>query len=376
MAAARLLHGRRVVNVGVAPRVQAIDAHGTRRKIKLRIAGDTRAEGAGVQRRKRVSSGQNDTMMSDSDEWNVRLMRERSHGTAGLPDLYEIGAGTCPMCNEPCSSTPGLREREVMTPIASSRLYDRVACALALVVQRLSQQAWRTIERRSMTARFEERVRERERIARELHDTLLQGTQALILSVQAVSTCLRPDDPMRGMLTDALRRADAVMTQVRDRIQNLRAAKGVAVDLAEALANAWQDLGGECELRIVVEGSSRELEADAGDEISLIGREALTNALRHSKAKVIEAQIVFCDDKLRLCVRDDGVGLDKEVLGAGSPAGHWGLSGMRERAQRLSGTLVIWSAPGAGTEIELTVPAASAYRSHRSARSAPWSVRE
>lgn len=237
-----------------------------------------------------------------------------------------------------------------------------------MMVQRLLQHAARALERRNMAARFEERVRERERIARELHDTLLQGTQALLLSVQGLSTRLRQDDPMHGRLTDALRRAEAVMTQGRDRIQNLRATPDIAVDLVESLANAWRDLGKESELRILVEGRARELQPEAGDEIALIGREALTNALRHSKAQVIEAQIVFGDDKLCLYVRDDGVGLRKESVGADSLAGHWGLSGMRERARMISARLAIWSAPGAGTEIELTVPAASAYRSHAARR--------
>ena len=257
----------------------------------------------------------------------------------------------------------GPREREVMAQMVPSRLSKGVGGGLGMVVRRLLEQAGRALERRSMTARFEERVRERERIARELHDTLLQGAQALILSVQALSTRVRPDDPMHVMLTDTLRRADAVMTQGRDRIQNLRAATGANVDLARFLADAWRDLGGESELRILIEGRSRELEVIAADEISLIAREALTNALRHSKANLIEAQIVFGDDKLRLCVRDDGVGLGKEVLGTGSLAGHWGLSGMRERARRIFASLAIWSAPGAGTEVELIVPAASAYRS-------------
>ncbi|MEO8938117.1 MAG: histidine kinase [Burkholderiaceae bacterium] len=280
-------------------------------------------------------------MASDSYEWNVGKVPERSHGTSDLSGLSEIGDGTCPMWNESRSSKLGLREQKAMTHVASSRLHARMVWALGMIVQRLSHHAGWALERRGMTARFEERVRERERIARELHDTLLQGTQALLLSVQALSTRLRPDDPMRDMLTDTLRRADVAMTQGRDRIQNLRAATGAAVDLAESLANAWRDLGGECELRIIVEGPPRELEPDAGDEISLIEREALANALRHSKAKVIEAEIVFCDDELRLCIRDDGVGLGKKVLGSGSPAGYWGLSGMRERAQRLLASLVI-----------------------------------
>jgi len=174
---------------------------------------------------------------------------------------------------------------------------------------------------------------------------------------------MQADDPMREVLADTLLRADALMTQARDRIQNLRDASGASVDLAQSLASAWRDLGGEKDFRILVEGQTRELKQDAADEIALIGREALTNALRHSKAQAIEAQIFFGDDRLWLSVRDDGVGIDKDLLSARSLAGHWGLSGMQERARRVLASLVISSAPGAGTEIALAVPASSVYRS-------------
>lgn len=204
-------------------------------------------------------------------------------------------------------------------------------------------------------------MRERERIARELHDTLLQGTQALLLAVHALVAGIRPDDPMRRKLTETLARADDLMTQGRDRIQNLRATDGGDVDLAQSLANAWRDLGGEKKFSILVEGPSRGLLPDAGDEIALIAREALSNALRHSKANAIEAQIVFGEDMLRLRVRDDGVGFGDRTLGAKTLAGHWGLLGMRERAGRICSRLTIWSSPGAGTEIELMVPGKSAY---------------
>jgi len=225
----------------------------------------------------------------------------------------------------------------------------------------------------SIEARFEERLRERERIARELHDTLLQGAQSLIIVVNTLLARMQPGDPMRDMLANTLRRAETLMTQGRDRIRNLRDASRASVNLPQYLADAWRDLGGQKDFRIVVEGRSRELDPVAGDEIALISREALTNALYHSKAKAIEAQINFEEDVLRLYVRDNGVGLAKDILDASSLAGHWGLSGMRERSQNIRGDLVISSASGVGTQIELAVPASSAYpsKSCRSSKSVP-----
>lgn len=258
---------------------------------------------------------------------------------------------------------PGLRRQKIMAHAVSRSLNKRTGRAVRVVARQRLRHARLPPGRAGTSIRFEERVRERERIARELHDTLLQGTQALLLMVQTLSIRMQPDDPMRGMLTGTLLRAEALMAQGRDRIQNLRSVPGAAVDLAQHLANAWRDLGGEREFRILVEGQSRELEPDAGDEIALIAREALTNALLHSRAKAIEAQVVFEADQLRLFVRDNGVGLGQDVLGPPSLAGRWGLAGMRERAQSIFASLAISSAPGTGTEIELVVPASSAYRS-------------
>lgn len=228
--------------------------------------------------------------------------------------------------------------------------------------KRLHDLGPRALLQRRVDIRFEERLRERERIARELHDTLLQGAQALLLSLQAIAARTRPDDPMRVALTEALRRADEVLAEARDRIQDLRGSASRVVDLAESLATAWRDLAGEKQFRMDVEGSPRALNPGVGDEIAGVGREALTNALRHSGAGVIEVQVVFEEERLRLFVRDDGVGFAAGNSSGGTQAGHWGLLGMRERARLMGAQLEIWSARGAGTEIALSVPAASAYR--------------
>jgi signal transduction histidine kinase/ligand-binding sensor domain-containing protein len=219
--------------------------------------------------------------------------------------------------------------------------------------------------------RYEERMAERERIARELHDTLLQGTQALVLKVQAASTRIRNDEPAHAMLEEALTRADEVMAEGRDRIQDLRIPAQANSDLPEALAAVGSQLarGREVAFQVLVEGGRRELKSLVRDEAYQIGREALLNAFRHAQAKAIEVQIVFADD-LRMRVRDDGVGIDARALEGGPPAGHWGLQGMRERGNRTGADIEIWSRPGGGTEIELRISGTRAY-ADRSVI-APW----
>ena len=219
--------------------------------------------------------------------------------------------------------------------------------------------------------RYEERMAERERIARELHDTLLQGTQALILKVQAVSTRIGYDEPAHAILEEALTRADEVMAEGRDRIQDLRIPSQATSALPESLATVGNELarGREVAFQVVVEGGRRELKPLVRDEAYQIGREALLNAFRHAQAKAIEVQIVFAND-MQMRVRDDGVGIDARALEGGAPAGHWGLQGMRERANKMGADIEIWSRPNGGTEIELRISGTRAY-ADRSVI-APW----
>ena len=113
--------------------------------------------------------------------------------------------------------------------------------------------------------------------------------------------------------------------------------------------------------RVLVEGTPRSLDPILRDEIYRIVREALRNAFHYAQARRIETEITYGDPLFRLRVRDDGNGIDPEVLGQGSRAGHWGLPGMHERAKRIGGELNVWSRPGAGTEVELTIPGSIAY---------------
>lgn len=216
----------------------------------------------------------------------------------------------------------------------------------------------------AVRGRLEERIVERERIARELHDTLLQGFQGLILRFQAAAERIPPREPARQMMERALERADQVMVEGRDRVKALRSSTETLHDLPEAFASVGEQLALDqgCEFRVAVEGTPRELHPILREEAYLIGREALINALHHARAAHIEVDVVYGRTELRISIRDDGCGIDADVLRAGGRPGHWGLAGMRERAKKISAHLEIWSRSGAGTEVQLRVPGSLAYR--------------
>jgi len=215
----------------------------------------------------------------------------------------------------------------------------------------------------AVRVRLEERITERERIARELHDTLLQGLQGLILRFQAVAARIPPHEAASEMMESALNRADEVLIESRDRVKDIRFSAQAAGDLPESLAALGEELSQAHpgQLSIEIQGAQRTLHPAARDEVLMIGREALSNAFRHACAVSIEAEIEFTQSELRLRIRDDGKGINAQMLEDEACAGRWGLRGMRERAAKIHAQLRIWSRPGLGTEVELRVPAAIAY---------------
>jgi ligand-binding sensor domain-containing protein len=214
-----------------------------------------------------------------------------------------------------------------------------------------------------LSARLEERLAERERIARDLHDTLLQGFQGLILRFHDAMMDIPEREPARHRMEAALDRADEVMAEARDRVVSLHPCFDKSGDLAQSLARAGAEIVDSSEVKVSVttEGQVQTLDPVALDEIYCIGREAMVNAFRHAQGRSIEVEVDYASWELRLRIRDDGRGIDPNILKAGRP-GHIGVASMRERAERVGGQLDIISGPGAGTEIELRVPAAKAYR--------------
>lgn len=213
-----------------------------------------------------------------------------------------------------------------------------------------------------LRARLEERYGERERIARELHDTLLQSVQGLILRFHAIAARVG-DAETRRVIEDTLDRADTVLAEGRDRVRALRGLARPMVDLADAFAEVARELSGlhPATFRVFVERAARPLNPLARDEVYQLGREALFNAFQHAGAKTIELELSYGPRELALRVRDDGKGIDEGVLHDGGRPGHWGIAGMRERAARLGARFEIWSRKDSGTEIELRVPAGVAY---------------
>jgi signal transduction histidine kinase len=209
--------------------------------------------------------------------------------------------------------------------------------------------------------RLDERVKERERIARELHDTLLQGAQGMILIFQGFAGQLDKHSPMRERMEIALDQADHLLNEARGRVSELRGI-GVDGDLAQALRRSAQEIfnGSDLRFNVTSTGSPIPLIRSSADEICLITREAMSNARRHARATLVEIDIVFDIRELRILVRDDGAGIDPALLEA-ARSDHYGLQGMKERAERLGAQLHFGGRPGAGTEVELIAPARSVY---------------
>ena len=217
--------------------------------------------------------------------------------------------------------------------------------------------------------RLEGRVEERTRIARELHDTLLQSVQGLMFSFQAARNLLpgRTEEAI-GRLDKAIRAGDEAIAEGRDAIQGLRASPALESNLEHLLTAAGKELarsssaeGDPPEFEVTLEGARQPLSPLLQDEVYRIAREILRNAFHHAHASRIEAEIVYDRQYFRLRIRDNGKGIDSEILEQGARSGHWGLPGVRERAKRIGARLKLWSEPGAGTEAELTVPARIAY---------------
>lgn len=242
-----------------------------------------------------------------------------------------------------------------------------VACVLMAIAMLVLAQRLQT-HRASLRLRerLEERHSERERIARDLHDTLLQGFQGLLLRFQAVAGQLPARSAERLELERALDSAEEALEEGRDRVSGLRGDLLGEQQLCDALTLLGHEYAatGRARFEVVFSGERRPLRDGIRDELYLIAREALVNAFRHSGAAEVRLELTCVDSGLGLRIIDDGHGLPRGVVADGGRAGHWGLSGMRERAQRIGASLKIVS-DAAGTRIEIHLPARYALRDHR-----------
>lgn len=211
--------------------------------------------------------------------------------------------------------------------------------------------------------RIADRVAERERIARTLHDTFLQNVQGLILSFQSALMGLPSESPTRCKMERVLALADRVMEEGRDQVQDLRSTVMRDGDLNHALMVVGEvleeDHAGTFSLRS--DGDPVDLSLDLCEDIYSIGREAIINAFRHARAASIGVELVFGAALFELHVTDDGAGMAEEIIESGQRQGHWGLPGMFERAGRIGAGLTVDSVVGGGTRVALRIPAGLAY---------------
>jgi len=215
---------------------------------------------------------------------------------------------------------------------------------------------------REFNAQLDGRVDERMRVARDLHDTLLQTFQAALIQMQAAYNLFsRRPEKAAETLQKAITVSAGAIAEGRDAIQNMRASTVTGNDLARALRVAGDQMAAEGSARfeVMVQGSSRDVHPILRDEVYRIALEAIRNAFQHADARAIEAEILY-GDSLRVRIRDDGKGIDAALMKEGR-SGHYGLAGMRERAERIGGKLDVWTGASAGTEIQLSIPGTIAF---------------
>jgi signal transduction histidine kinase len=216
---------------------------------------------------------------------------------------------------------------------------------------------------RQLNLRFEERLAERTRVAQELHDTLLQGVLSASMQLHVAVDQLPADSPALPAMSHVLELMGRVVQEGRNTLRGLRLSSDNSNDLKSSLLRIPEELGrNDVEFRVVEEGLSLPLRRAVLDDVYRVGREALVNAFRHSQASNIDVLLEYSANQLRLVVRDDGCGIDPKVLRFGKD-GHWGLSGMRERAERIGASVKVLSRAGGGTEVELRLPSDIAFES-------------
>jgi signal transduction histidine kinase len=262
----------------------------------------------------------------------------------------------------------------VIEPAFWQTPWFRVLCAAvcALVIVALYRLRMYHLTRQ-LNIRFQERLAERTRIAQELHDTLLQGFVSASMQLDVAEDQLPDDSPTKPLLRRVLQLMGRVTEEGRNALRGLRTADNDSRDLELAFSRMRQELAIDEKIgyRVIAHSVRRPLRPAIRDEVYRIGREALVNAFLHARANTVEVEVEYASRYLRIMVRDDGCGIDPQVLDAGRQ-GHWGLPGMRERSEVIGASLRLRSRIGAGTEVELTVPSAIAFESQSHGPVSQW----
>jgi signal transduction histidine kinase len=210
---------------------------------------------------------------------------------------------------------------------------------------------------------FEERLKERTRIAQELHDSLIQDVMGISLQIEVADELLPANLPAKQSVARALGLCKSALDAGRRALNDLRATPLSAADLVKSFSELANESmrDAETKMDVIVEGRERPLKATAGNDVLQVGRQAVTNALQHANARNIHVLLSYEQQRLRVRVQDNGSGINEETLNLGRP-GHYGITGMKERTERLGGSISIRSRIGEGTEVDLTIPAHLLYQ--------------
>jgi signal transduction histidine kinase/ligand-binding sensor domain-containing protein len=314
------------------------------------------------------------------DKWVDAANRRQAFFNKLQPGLYRfrVRAGTSGMRWSDAESVVAFR---VPPRFYQTSWFMCLAVGATLILAYLMYAARIDAIKRGLRAKLQVRLDERERIARDLHDTLFQDIQGVLLTIDNSTNKLAAGDPTRQALKNALLRSDRVIADSRERVLELRAEDVERRTIGTALNRVGNDLSTLYErapsFRVIELGTEEFLHPLVFEEVFHIGREALLNAFRHSGAEQVETEILFARDVLSIRITDNGVGIDERMLSEGGKPGHFGLRGMYERAQRIGAKLAIRSKPGAGTEVALSIARAIAIESRREGWKWPWArVRE
>jgi signal transduction histidine kinase/ligand-binding sensor domain-containing protein len=237
-------------------------------------------------------------------------------------------------------------------------------CGLVLVIL-----AWGAYRLRmwqvttQLRERFQDRLKERTRIAQELHDSLIQDVMGISLQIEVADELLPAGLPAKQSLARALALSKSALDAGRRALNDLRSAPLSAADLVKSFSQSTGELTRDpgTVVEVMVEGREHALNSVKGNDVLQIGRQAITNALQHAHARKIHVLLSYGEQQLLVRVQDNGRGISEETLNLERP-GHYGIAGMKERAERLGGNISIRSRAGEGTEVNLSVPAHHVYQ--------------
>lgn len=240
----------------------------------------------------------------------------------------------------------------------------KIGAAVVLLAAIAMAYQWRTYilttrVRNAMSVRAEER----ERIARELHDTLLQSVQGLILRFQLLVDHLPKQHPSRVELATTLDQADEVLSEGRKRVLDLRSCQSRSNLESVIAAVVQRQLPAErFRTEIHTTGLVRPIDPAVFNALVDVANECLFNILRHAQANNVRIEIRYCSSQMEMEIADNGVGLDAKAISDAAVTGHFGIVGMQERIVKLGGKFRIDSVPGQGATIMIRIPSSIAYR--------------